>query len=71
MKHKAKLCAHVGMKQWGVNCWETCDKVVNWISVRSLLNIASKNELTIRSIEFVLPFPQSGLDADVFVGLPL
>ena len=32
-KHKARLCAHGGMQQWGVNYWETYALVVNWISV--------------------------------------
>ena len=36
-KHKARLCAHGGMQQWGVNYWETYAPVVNWISVRFLL----------------------------------
>ena len=32
-KYKARLCAHGGMQQWGVNYWETYAPVVNWISV--------------------------------------
>ena len=36
-KHKARLCAHGGMQQWGVNYWETYAPVVNWISIRFLL----------------------------------
>ena len=36
-KHKARLCAHGGMQQWGVNYWKTYAPVVNWISVRFLL----------------------------------
>ena len=36
-KHKACLCAHGGMQQWGVNYWKTYAPVVNWISVRFLL----------------------------------
>ena len=38
--HKARLCANVGQRQWGVNYWETCAPVVNWISVRFLLIIS-------------------------------
>ena len=33
LKHKARLCAHGGMTQWGVNYWETYSPVVNWMSV--------------------------------------
>ena len=32
-KHKARLCAHGGIQQWGVNYWETLSPVVNWMSV--------------------------------------
>lgn len=39
-KHKARLCAHGGMHQWGINYWETYAPVVNWISVRFLLILA-------------------------------
>ena len=59
------------MQQWGVNYWETYAPVVNWISVSSLLAIASMHELPSRSIYFVLASPQSVLDVDVFMGLPL
>ena len=45
--------------------------VLNWISVRSLLAIASKYELPSKSIDFVLSFPQSDLDVDVLMGLTL
>ena len=48
MKHKARVYTHGGMQQWGVNYWENYDPVVNWISLRSLLAIASIHELTRR-----------------------
>ena len=67
MKHKARLCAHGGMQQCGVNYWETHAPVVSWISVRSLLSKASIHEFPIRSNYFVFTFPQSDLDVDVFV----
>ena len=37
-KQKSILCEHKGMKQWGVNYWETYAPLVNWISVMSLLD---------------------------------
>ena len=40
---KSRLCAHRGIQQWRVNYWETNASVVNWISVRLLLVIASIN----------------------------
>ena len=45
--------------------------MLNWISLRSLLTIASINSFTSISIYFVLAFPQSDLDVDVFMYLTL
>ena len=70
-KHKSRLCVHGGTKKWGVNQWETYSPVVNLISARSLLAIASIHELKSISIEFVLAFTQSDLDVDVFMDIPL
>ena len=71
IKHKYRLCEHGRMKQWLVNQQETYYLVVNWISVRSLLAIASIHEFPIISIDFLLSFPQSDLDVDVFMDFPL
>ena len=38
---KFRLCAHVGVKQLGFNNWEDYSPMVYWISMRSLLSIAS------------------------------
>ena len=56
-KHKARLCAHGGMQQWGVNFWETFSPVVNWMSVRLALILAIVHDLPARAIDFVLAFP--------------
>ena len=66
-KHKARLCAHGGMQQWGVNYWETYSPVVNWISVRLLLSIAIMNDLPTTAIDFVLAFPQATLGPDELI----
>ena len=71
VKHKARLCAHGVMQQWVVTYWETYDPVINWISVRSLLDIASIHEFPSRSIDFILAFPPDDLDLDVFIDQPL
>ncbi len=39
-KHKACLCAHSGMQQWGKNYWKTYSPVVNMLSICLLLAIA-------------------------------
>ena len=59
------------MQKWGVSHWETYDQVVNWTSVRSLLDIGSKHEFPSRSIDFVPSFPQTELNIDVFMDLTL
>ena len=71
MKHKSRLCAHLGIQQWEVNYWYTYATMVNWISVRSLLAIASIHELPSRLIEFFIAFTQNDLDVDFFVDIPL
>ncbi len=60
-KHKARLCAHGGMQQWGVNYWETYAPVVNWISIRFLLILS---ELT--GLE-----SQAELNASVYIEIPI
>ena len=69
-KHKARLCAHGGQQQWGVNYWETYTPVVNWISVRFLLIISELTGLETQSIDFVLAFPHTKLDVPAFMEIP-
>ncbi len=69
-KHKARLCAHGGMQQWGVNYQETNAPVVNWISVQILLILSEMLQLDTRAIDFVLAFPQADLDTPVYMYLP-
>eukprot|EP00956_Cyclotella_meneghiniana_P029979 scaffold74389_cov38-Cyclotella_meneghiniana.AAC.6 len=70
-KHKARLCAHGGMRQeWGENYWETYSPVVNMLSVRILLALSHLHDLETQSIDFVLAFPQAYLDVDVWMELP-
>ena len=40
LKHKARICAHGGMQQWGDKYWETYSPVVNILSIRLILAIA-------------------------------
>lgn len=69
-KHKARLCAHGGQQQWGVNYWETYAPVVNWISVRFLLIVSELAGLETQALDFVLAFPQAELDVPVFMEIP-
>eukprot|EP00956_Cyclotella_meneghiniana_P017113 scaffold27601_cov69-Cyclotella_meneghiniana.AAC.2 len=56
-KHKARLCAHGGMQQWGVNYWESYAPVLTGLETKAL--------------EFVLAFPQEDLDTPVYMELPI
>ena len=71
IKHKSTLCKHGGMQQWGVNSWETYDPVVNWISLKSKLDIENIHEFTSTSIGFVLNFSKADLGVEVFKELSL
>jgi hypothetical protein len=44
-KHKACLCAHREMQQWGISYWETYSPVVNMLSVRLLLALCNIHKL--------------------------
>ena len=49
IKHEACLFDHVGMHKWGVKYWETYSLVINWISIRSILNL-----IILRDIQVVV-----------------
>ena len=70
LKHKARICAHGDMQQWGQIYWETYSPVVSWLSIRTLLTLSKILELDTKSIDFVLAFPQADLDVDIFMELP-
>ena len=71
MKHKDRLYVHRWITQWGFNYWESYAPVVNWISVRSILAIASIHELPSISIDFLLDFGKAYIDMDVFMEISL
>ena len=61
LKHKARLCAHGGMQQWGGSYWETYSPVVNMLTVRLILAIAKIHNLDSKAINVVLAFPRANL----------
>ena len=71
LKHKSRLCAHGGMQQWGDRYWEAYSLVVNMMSVRLILAIAKLHNLDSKAIEFVIAFPQSDLEEDIWMYLPI
>ena len=71
IKHKYILCSHVGIRQWGVDYWETYAPVVNWISVRFLISIAIIHELPSIPIECIPALTKAELYVDIFMYIPL
>ena len=69
-KHKARLCAHGGIQQYGVNYWEIYSSTMNWISVQFLMIFAQISKLDTKAIGFVLAFTQDDLDFPVYMDLP-
>jgi hypothetical protein len=58
-KHKALICAHGGQQTWGQDYWDTYVPVVTWASIHLLLIVAKIHGLQLKSIDFVLAFPQA------------
>ena len=71
LKHKARLCAHGVIQQWGDNYWETYSPVVNMLTVRLILAIAKLHKLDSNTIDFVLAFLQADLEEDIWMQLPI
>jgi hypothetical protein len=70
-KHKPRLCAHDGIQVHGDTFWETYAPVVNWMSVQLMLTFSEIHQLHIRSIDFMLAFPQADVKVDIYMELPL
>ena len=70
-RHKARLCAHGGMQQWGIDHWETHVPVINWMSIRVTLAVAEIHKLETQAIDFVLAFPQADIDVPVHMEIPI
>ncbi len=71
VKHKARLCAHGRMQQWGTNYWETYTPVVNMVTVCLILLLVRIYKVDSKAIDFVLAFPQAELDVNIWMYLPL
>ena len=70
-KHKACLCAHGVMQEWGENYWETYSPVVNMLTVRLLLALCNIHKLESKSIDFVFAFIQADFDVGIWMELQI
>jgi hypothetical protein len=50
--------------------WDTYDPVVTWASICLLLIMAKIHSLQLKSIDFVLAFPQTDLNVPIYMELP-
>ena len=71
MIHRVRLFANGGVKQCGVNYWETYPPLVNKIIARSIISISIIHEFPSISIDSLLSFTQAELDVDVFMDITL
>ncbi len=62
---------HGGQQTLGQDYRETYAPVVTWASVWLLLIVAIIHGLSLKSINFVLTFPQADLDVPVYMELPV
>jgi hypothetical protein len=69
-KWKARLNAHGGQQEHGINFWETYSPVVNWFSIRLFLVISILRNWETRQIDFVLAFPQADVECDIYMEVP-
>jgi len=70
IKWKARLCAHGGMQVYGDTFWDTYSPVVTWSTVRLVMILALVLGWEMRSIDFILAFPQADVKSDIYMRLP-
>ena len=71
IKHKACLCSHGGMQQWGVNYLETYSLVVYWMSTRAMLDMLILRYIHTKTAYFFLAYTQAGVKLDIFMEKPI
>ena len=70
IKWKARLCAGGHKSIEFVDYWSTYSPVVSWSTVRMLIILALINNWYMRSIDFVLAYPQAKVKTDIYMHPP-
>ena len=70
IKWKARLCAGGHRSIETIDYWSTYSPVVSWNTVRLMIVFALTNNWHMRSIDFVLAFPQDPIKTDIFMNPP-
>jgi hypothetical protein len=69
-KWKARLNAHGGRQQHGVNYWETYAPVVNWSTVRLVIILSLLNGFHSRQVDFIQAYMQAPLECPIYIEVP-
>jgi hypothetical protein len=69
-KWEARINAHGGRQQHGVNYWETYAPVVNWSTVRLVMILSLLNGFFSRQIDFIQAYTQAPLDCPIYTEVP-
>jgi hypothetical protein len=70
IKWKARLCAGGHKSLEFVDYWNMYSPVVSWSTVRLMIVMALLNDWHMRSIDFVLAFPQAPIQTDIYMRPP-
>ena len=70
IKWKARLCAGVHQLTDIVDYWDTYSLAVSWQTIRLIFILAFVNDWHIQSIDFVLAFPQTDLNTNIYMQPP-
>jgi hypothetical protein len=69
-KWKARINAHGGRQQHGVNYWETYAPVVNWSTVCLVMILSLLNSFHTRQVDFIQAYMQAPLDCPIYIEIP-
>ena len=69
-KCKARLKAHGGQPEHGINYMETYSPVVMWKTVSLIIMLAMINGWHSRQLDFILAYLQADVDGDIYIKLP-
>ena len=70
VKWKSHLNVHGGKQEYSVNNSETYSPAVKWESIRMLLTLSIINYWHTHQVGFVMAYPQSPIEFDLYMELP-
>ena len=68
-KCKAMINIHSGQKEYGRNYTKTYSPVVTWFYTRLLSILSVINQWHTQKVDFVIAYPQSPIDKDLYMRL--